>query len=281
MKLKLEEYLLECMDSVNESRVKEAMEYSLLGSAKRIRPLLLLAIIKDYGLDPYIGFDGAAALEMVHTYSLIHDDLPAMDNDDYRRGRLTCHKMFDEATAILAGDALLTLAFETLANAKIDNYDKVLLFKYLAQNAGAQGMILGQIIDIENENKTDVPLEILTEMYKNKTGKLLATALVMGAVIAKHYQDIEKLQNIGEKIGLAFQIQDDILDVTKTTEELGKTANSDLANHKTTYVSFLGLEKAKETMIRVYSDALEELNSLSMKSTEVHSIFELLINRQN
>ncbi len=281
MKLKLEEYLLECMDSVNESRVKEAMEYSLLGSAKRIRPLLLLAIIKDYGLDPYIGFDGAAALEMVHTYSLIHDDLPAMDNDDYRRGRLTCHKMFDEATAILAGDALLTLAFETLANAKIDNYDKVLLFKYLAQNAGAQGMILGQIIDIENENKKDVALEVLTEMYKNKTGKLLATALVMGAIIAKHHQDIEKLQSIGEKIGLAFQIQDDILDVTKTTEELGKTANSDLANHKTTYISLLGLEKAKKEMIRIYSEALDELNSLSMKSTEVHSIFELLINRQN
>jgi len=281
MKHFIEESLQECLDSLPESKIKEAMGYSLLGGGKRIRPLLLLSCLKDLEIDPLLGLDAASALEMVHTYSLIHDDLPAMDNDDFRRGRLTCHKMFDEATAILAGDGLLTLAFEVLAKSNYANLDKVALVRELALAAGSAGMVLGQTKDIEFEDHPVGNVDELVEMYRNKTGKLLAAALKMAAILAGRYDELEIYASIGENAGIAFQIQDDILDVTKTTEELGKTANSDLANHKSTVVSLLGLDEAHRTCEKYYQTAFDTYSSLGLKSGEVRKLLELLINRQN
>lgn len=281
MKHFIEESLQECLDSLPESRVKDAMGYSLLGGGKRIRPLLLLSCLKDLEIDPLLGLDAASALEMVHTYSLIHDDLPAMDNDDFRRGRLTCHKMFDEATAILAGDGLLTLAFEVLAKSNYANLDKVALIRELAIAAGSAGMVLGQTKDIEFEDHPVDNVDELVEMYRNKTGKLLAAALKMAAILAGRYDELDVFSSVGENAGIAFQIQDDILDVTKTTEELGKTANSDLANHKSTVVSLLGLDEAHRTCEKYYQTAFDTYASLGLKSGEVRKLLELLINRQN
>jgi len=279
MKLTFEDYLYEVFGPVSESRVKESATYSLMAPGKRIRPLLLLAVLKDYGCNPEIGLDAAAALEMVHTYSLIHDDLPAMDNDDYRRGRLTNHKMFDEATAILAGDALLTQAFTQITVSDLSADVKVGLIRELAGSAGIEGMILGQMRDIEAEAK-QIGWDQLLMIYLLKTGKLLASALVMGAIIAHKSEDVSTWRRIGENLGLAFQIQDDILDVTKTTEELGKTANSDIVNHKSTSITHLGLQAAKEKMILIYQDVLDDLKELSLGGSEVRNIIELCSSRQ-
>jgi len=281
MKHFIEESLQECLDTLPESRIKEAMGYSLLGGGKRIRPLLLLSCLKDYELDPLIGLDAACALEMVHTYSLIHDDLPAMDNDDFRRGRLTSHKMYDEATAILTGDGLLTLAFEILAKSTYTDSKKVALICELSQASGSAGMILGQTLDIAFEEQEITDVNELTNMYRNKTGKLLASALRMAGILAGRNADLDKLTLIGENAGIAFQIQDDILDVTKTTEQLGKTAKSDIVNHKSTVVSLLGPEKALRLMRKYYNLAFDTYESLGLKSTEVRKLLELLINRQN
>lgn len=279
MKLTFEEYLYEIFDPLTPSRLKESAMYSLMAPGKRIRPLLLLAVLKDYGCNPEIGLDAAAALEMVHTYSLIHDDLPAMDNDDYRRGRLTNHKMFDEATAILAGDALLTQAFTQIASSQLLNDIKIQLITELANSAGGEGMILGQVRDIEAENQP-VGWDQLLMIYLLKTGKLLSCAMVMGSIIAQRSQDIESWRRIGENLGLAFQIQDDILDVTKTTEELGKSANSDVINHKSTAITHLGLKAAKEKMNLIYQDVLEDIDSLQLNGSEVRKIIELCSHRQ-
>jgi geranylgeranyl diphosphate synthase, type II len=279
MKLTFEDYLYEVFGPVSESRVKDSAAYSLMAPGKRIRPLLLLAVLKDYGCNPEVGLDAAAALEMVHTYSLIHDDLPAMDNDDYRRGRLTNHKMFDEATAILAGDALLTQAFAQIAVSDLSADVKVQLISELASSAGIEGMILGQMRDIEAE-VSPIGWDQLLMIYLLKTGKLLSSALVMGAIIAHKSQDVATWRRIGENLGLAFQIQDDILDVTKTTEELGKTANSDIVNHKSTAITHLGLKAAKKKMILIYQDVLDDLKELSLNGSEVRNIIELCSNRQ-
>ncbi|TFG81772.1 MAG: polyprenyl synthetase family protein [Erysipelotrichales bacterium] len=281
MKHIIEESLQDWLDLLPASRIKEAMGYSLLGGGKRIRPLLLLSCLKDFDLDPLIGLDAACALEMVHTYSLIHDDLPAMDDDELRRGRLTSHKMYDEATAILAGDGLLTIAFEILANSSYSDPKKVALIRELAKASGSAGMILGQTQDIAFENNPSVDVLELTTMYGNKTGKLLACALRMAGIIANREADLDKHTLVGENAGIAFQIQDDILDVTKTTQELGKTANSDIVNNKSTVVSLLGPEKALRMMRKYYNLAFETYDKLGLKSNEVHKLLELLINRQN
>jgi geranylgeranyl diphosphate synthase, type II len=279
MKLTFEDYMYEVFAPITESRIKESAMYSLMAPGKRIRPLLLLAVLKDYGCNPEIGLDAAAALEMVHTYSLIHDDLPAMDDDDYRRGRLTNHKMFDEATAILAGDALLTQAFLQITTSHLSSDIKMQLIIELAESAGSEGMILGQIRDIEAEN-SPIGWDQLLMIYLLKTGRLLSCALVMGAIIAKRSQDVSIWRRIGENLGLAFQIQDDILDVTKTTEELGKTANSDVVNHKSTAITHLGLKAAKDKMNLIYQDVLDDLKELSLNGSEVRNIIELCSNRQ-
>lgn len=276
-----EEYLLHTLDGVQDSKVKEAMKYSLMAGGKRIRPRLLFAVLSAYGVREEAGYPVAAAIEMIHTYSLIHDDLPAMDNDTLRRGKPTCHVQFDEATAILAGDALLTQAFITASEVDTTAALKADILRALAQYSGADGMILGQIKDIEGEAKDSVTIEELMDIFEYKTGKLLTLPMVCACFIAERKGDISVWKNIGRAIGLSFQIQDDILDITSTKEELGKNIHSDLSNDKTTYVSLRGVEGAKEDAQKYYEEAMQALKSLTVHDEKIIELLQLLINRKH
>ena len=236
--------------------VEKSMNYSLLAKSKRLRPLLLLNLLKDFNVDETIGYPFGSSLEMVHTYSLIHDDLPAFDNDDYRRGKLTNHKAFDEQTAILAGDALLTYSFENLANSFYSDSLKVKLIKLLANYSGKDGMIKGQSLDKEFEGK-QVSIDDLLQMDNLKTGKLITVALLGACYIANKEEYLNLFEQVGKKLGIAFQIQDDILDVTADVKQLGKST-SDKDNNKATYVSLLSLNKAKDLVTTL----LTEINDL-------------------
>lgn len=236
--------------------VEKSMNYSLLAKSKRLRPLLLLNLLKDFNVDETIGYPFGSSLEMVHTYSLIHDDLPAFDNDDYRRGKLTNHKAFDEQTAILAGDALLTYSFENLANSFYSDSLKVKLIKLLANYSGKDGMIKGQSLDKEFEGKK-VSIDDLLQMDNLKTGKLITVGLLGACYIANKEEYLNLFEQVGKKLGIAFQIQDDILDVTADVKQLGKST-SDKDNNKSTYVSLLSLNKAKDLVTTL----LTEINDL-------------------
>jgi len=261
-------------------KLKEAMLYSYNAGGKRIRPVLLLAVIEGFGADISKGLRTAACLELIHTSSLIHDDLPAMDNDDYRRGLPTNHKVFGEATAILAGDSLLVDAYRLIATDELlTPTDRVRLISELSTCSGANGMIGGQELDIENEN-TEIDLDTLVKINKHKTGKLIEFALVAGAIIANQNEEIiEKMRRIGEHIGIAFQIKDDILDVEGDKAILGKNTLRDEKNHKTTYVKLLGLEGAKHSCQVHYEKALTLLRSLGMNTAVLEALFRLIIDR--
>lgn len=254
-----EEYLNQTIDALKPSMTREAMRYSLMAGGKRLRPKMVFAVIKGYGFDEEIGYDYATGLEMLHTYSLIHDDLPAMDNDDLRRGRPTCHKQFDEATAILAGDGLLTYAFEVLANAKLDH--NALAVNVLAQMAGSSGMVLGQTLDMHEDNTTDY--SSLEDIYRYKTGCLFSAALMLGAIASNKVDEasLALWQKVGEKIGIAFQIQDDLLDVRMDSKSLGKS-NSDVRNNKVTAVTLLGENEAENLMNELYLDCDRMISSI-------------------
>ena len=251
--------------SGNESQQKltEAMRYSLEAGGKRIRPVLVKEFCRLCGGTPEMSAAPAAAIEMIHTFSLIHDDLPAMDDDDFRRGRPSCHKAFSEATAILAGDALAVLPFQIIADDPVlDSGIKVRLISDLASATAGEGMIGGQIIDIENEKRDDVDENNLRYMYSLKTGQLIRTACRMGCIAAG--ADDEKIRladSYASKLGLAFQIIDDILDVVSTEEELGKPVGSDAENNKTTFVTVMGIEKAKQEADSLTREALGILDS--------------------
>lgn len=248
---------------VNDGPVKEAMNYALLAGGKRLRPLLMLTTIACYGKDYHPYLDIACAIEMVHTYSLIHDDLPCMDDDDLRRGRATCHKVYGEATAMLAGDALLTEAFHIMSNhLALDDHCKLALIAILSQAAGQEGMIYGQQQDLYYETH-EANLAALKDIHAHKTGCLIQAPLMMGATIAKS-EDVQTWQQIGALIGQAFQIQDDILDVIGDEKKLGKKTGVDAIHHKTTYVSILGLEKAKEAVDDYYHQTLELIYQLQI-----------------
>jgi geranylgeranyl diphosphate synthase, type II len=229
----------------------ESMNYSLTAGGKRIRPLLIFATLRAFGKNEELGLPAACAVEMIHTYSLIHDDLPSMDNDDLRRGKPTNHKVFGEAMAILAGDALLTNSFQVLAQAHhpdVSDSMKLQLIIELSKAAGAEGMVGGQVADMEGEQKK-LSLEELEYIHKNKTGKLLSFCVTAGAILANASQEqIEQLREFSTHLGLAFQIRDDILDVEGNEEQLGKPVGSDTANEKTTYPALLGMEAAKEKL---------------------------------
>ncbi|MHA6259534.1 polyprenyl synthetase family protein [Sporosarcina sp. CAU 1771] len=229
--------------------LKSSMAYSVNAGGKRIRPLLVLATLKDLGVESKDALLVACAVEFIHTYSLIHDDLPCMDDDDYRRGKLTNHKVYGEAVAVLAGDALQTLAFNVLSRLPNTPPTQILeLVRLLSNSSGAQGMVGGQILDIEGEASKPT-LSMLEEVHLNKTGALLSFCIEAGAELASLEKDqTDSLKAYAKNIGLAFQIQDDILDITATTEELGKTAGSDEASDKATYPSLLGLEGAKKQL---------------------------------
>ncbi len=246
------------------SPVHEAMAYSLEAGGKRIRPLLVLACCETLGGDRAKALPAACAVELIHTYSLIHDDLPALDNDDLRRGRPSCHKAFGEATAILAGDALLTLAFEVVADHALLAADVRLQQSLaLAKAAGCCGMIEGQNQDMQATGRT-LTLDQLETLHTRKTGALIQAACTLGAQAAgASASQIEALQDYGRAIGLAFQVQDDILDVTTASNILGKTQGADISQGKNTYVSLLGLERAQQEAENLCQQALQALERVA------------------
>lgn len=242
----------------------EAILYSVEAGGKRIRPLIFLEILEGFGIELTEGhFDVAAALEMIHTGSLIHDDLPAMDDDDYRRGRLTNHKKFDEATAILAGDSLFLDPFGLMANAALSADTKVCLIAELSQASGTYGMVAGQMLDMKGEERK-LNLSELQLIHANKTGKLLTFPVVAAGIVANlAADDLKSLREAGSLVGLAFQVRDDILDVTATFEEIGKTPKKDLLADKATYPSLLGLEKSYDILNRSIDQVLAIFQKLS------------------
>ncbi|MCI8371793.1 MAG: polyprenyl synthetase family protein [Lachnospiraceae bacterium] len=266
-----------------QKTVIEAMNYSLTAGGKRLRPLLMLEVYRLYGGSGDEIESFMAALEMIHTYSLVHDDLPAMDNDEYRRGRKTTHIVYGEAMGILAGDGLLNYAFETAAGAFADTADPARLGKalqILSKKAGIYGMIGGQCVDIESEGLS-FGQERLDVIYQLKTSALLEAAFMIGAVLAGAPEDqIVLVEEIAKDVGLAFQIQDDILDVTSTTEQLGKPVHSDEKNQKVTYVTLIGIEKAKEAVEQISGRAIEKLASIKGDTEFLSQLLQSLINRQ-
>ena len=249
------------------SDLSEVILYSVRAGGKRIRPLLLLELIQAFGLElAEAHYPVAAALEMIHTGSLIHDDLPAMDDDDYRRGRLTSHKKFGEDMAILAGDSLFLDPYGLLARAELPSQVKVDLISELSLAAGSFGMVAGQVLDMQGEGQA-ISLEDLKTIHANKTGKLLTYPFVAAGLIVQAQQSVQdKLRRIGELLGLAFQVRDDILDVTASFEELGKTPQKDLAAAKSTYPAFLGLDGAKNFFNQTLDEAVLILSDLEEKT---------------
>lgn len=241
-------YLKQSLDTVNHAHLKEVMSYSLMNGGKRVRPYLLLATLHALGQDVSIGYDVAVALEYIHTYSLIHDDLPAMDNDDYRRGQLTAHKQFDEASAILSGDALLTKAFEQLAQSKLSAEKQVVLMKELAVASGVNGMIGGQMRDMLAEEQR-VDLENLKLIHSLKTGELIRYAVFGACIVAECSVELQRLlESFAQSFGLAFQIHNDLKDVEQSFESEGKIQGRDAELSKSTYTSLLGVSGAKEAL---------------------------------
>ena len=260
----------------------DAMHYSLEAGGKRVRPALVYAFCEALGGSLTSAIAPACAIEMIHTFSLIHDDLPAMDNDDFRRGKPSCHKKFGEAMAILAGDALSVLPYEIIADSPDLTADqKVLIISVLANSVGRDGMIGGQVIDMLNEERSDVTEEELRNMYRCKTGQLIAVSCVMGAICADASREtLRSAAEYGLRLGLAFQIIDDILDVTSTQEELGKPIGSDERENKTTFVTLFGLEKAIELADKATSEALEWLDSVE-DNAFLKELTEKLLRRKN
>jgi len=267
---------------VEPRQLHKAMRYSLLAGGKRLRPALVLAAGEGLGAATVDLMPAACALEMIHTYSLIHDDLPAMDNDDLRRGRPTCHKAFGEAVAILAGDALLTQAFRVLASdgPHVDHARQIRVVREIATAAGSVGgMIGGQMADIENEGK-QVDAAALEYIHRSKTGALIAAPVVVGGIIAgAREDDLDKLRAYGETIGLAFQIADDILDVTSTSEQLGKTPGKDQAANKATYPSVHGIAASQQRARDLVEEAVEIISSLRLRTNVLEELARFIIAR--
>lgn len=273
----INERLNELLEKNKNGNVKDAMKYSVLAGGKRIRPLMMLQTLRSYKIDYHLYLDIACAIEMIHTYSLIHDDLPGMDNDDLRRGRKTCHKEFDEATAILAGDALLNESINVILNAQLDDSLKIKILKELYRSSGANGMIYGQQQDLYFENK-NANLGQLKNIHHYKTGELISVSFVIGSIIAKE-SDKEIWRKIGFDLGLAFQIQDDILDVIGNVEELGKPIGSDKENNKSTYVSLLGIEKSQKYVDDLFEECYENLYSLQINHGLILELFQKILKR--
>ena len=264
------------------SRIMESMRYSLFAGGKRLRPILLLAAADAVGAVGSRFLQSACALEMIHTYSLIHDDLPAMDDDDYRRGRLTNHKVFGDGMAILAGDGLLTLAFETLLS-QTEVAPEILarVAREVAQAAGPAGMVGGQAIDLESEGQLPSP-DVMKLMHRLKTGALFRASLRAGAMLGGgSEEDLRSLTDYAEHFGLAFQITDDILDVTGTEEALGKPIGSDEKNQKATYVSVYSLTEARRMAQAAVSDAVAALERFGDRAWVLRSLAEYLLTRDS
>ena len=266
-----------------QQTILKAVNYSVLAGGKRLRPMLMQETYRLFGgkervIEPFM-----AAIEMIHTYSLVHDDLPAMDNDEYRRGKETTWKVYGEAMGILAGDALLNLAFETATQAfDLDPANPAIgrAMQILAKKAGIYGMVGGQVVDVESENTTDMTKDRLDFIYRLKTSALIESSMLIGAVLAGATEEEQKIiEQAAGKVGLAFQIQDDILDVTSTMEVLGKPIGSDEKNHKVTYVTYEGIEKARDDVKALSTEALNLVESLSGKNEFLTELLSYLIAR--
>ncbi|MEH2952200.1 farnesyl diphosphate synthase [Candidatus Merdisoma sp. JLR.KK011] len=265
-----------------QKTVLEAMNYSVTAGGKRLRPMLMQETYRMFGgsgrvIEPFM-----AAIEMIHTYSLVHDDLPAMDNDEYRRGRKTTHAVYGEALGILAGDALLNYAFETAAGALSQELNErtARAIQVLAEKAGIYGMIGGQVVDVESEGQA-VSKEKLDFIYRLKTSALIESSMMIGALLAgASKEEVDKIRRTAQDVGLAFQIQDDILDVTSTLEVLGKPIHSDEKNEKTTYVTLEGLKQAKQDVEEISKRALATLASLGRENPFLEELITMLITRE-
>jgi geranylgeranyl diphosphate synthase type II len=263
-------------------RLLEAMRYSTLAGGKRMRPLLVLLACEACGGSVESALPAAAAVEMVHTYSLIHDDLPAMDDDDLRRGRPTNHVQFGEATAILAGDGLLTLAFEVMSRSVAPAEAAIACCRDLADGAGPQGMVGGQQADLEAETNGIVSLEHLESIHRRKTGRLICASLRMGAHVAMASEvAIEALMAYGERIGLAFQIADDLLDLTSTAEKLGKGTQKDASRNKLTYPSLLGIEESRLRADRLIQEAVNAIQLFGPRQRALAALARFVVLRDS
>ncbi|MED4223757.1 farnesyl diphosphate synthase [Neobacillus cucumis] len=274
--------LVEKLDA--PSVIKDSMIYSLEAGGKRIRPLLLFATLDAFGIDPIKGLPAACAIEMIHTYSLIHDDLPSMDNDDLRRGKPTNHKVFGEAIALLAGDALLTYSFEVI-NLLSDHFvspsAKINLVIEMAKAAGAEGMVGGQVADMEGENKV-LSMDELEYIHIHKTGKLLKFSVVAGAIMAEaNPRILQDLSAFAHHLGLAFQIQDDILDLVGNQQKIGKPVGSDTVNQKSTYPQLLSLEGARAALQNQIKLSKEYLKKTDLNTALLYEITDLVASRDH
>ena len=271
--------------SGSQQTVLEAMAYSVLAGGKRLRPILMLESYRLFGRSGKVIEPFVAAIEMIHTYSLVHDDLPAMDNDKYRRGKLTTHAKYGEAMGILAGDGLLTYAFETAGAAFSMTDDPARVgraIQVLARKAGIYGMLGGQVIDVESEGKPGMTLERITQIHTLKTAALMESSLMIGAILAgaTEYQ-IGQMEQIARSVGIAFQIQDDILDVTSTQEVLGKPIGSDARNAKTTYVTLQGMDASVQEVKRLSREAVDTLRQIPGDTLFLEELIRMLTMRNN
>ena len=293
--ISLDKFFTECRQSVDltldqliptsetePKRLHEAIRWSIFAGGKRFRPALVLAVGKVFGTSTEKLCRTAAAVEMIHTYSLIHDDLPAMDDDDLRRGRETCHKRFDEATAILAGDVLQTLAFQAVAEDEhLNESIRIKLIIELAKAAGTPiGMVAGQQLDLEAEGKS-ISIEQLEQIHHSKTGAMINVSARLGAIIAEASEiELEAITDYALKLGLLFQITDDLLDVTQTTAVLGKTAGKDVKAEKATYPGIYGIVKANELAKNVHAQAIEALNKIDKDTEILRELVDFILNRE-
>lgn len=266
--------------ATSSDTLKQAMAYSITVGGKRLRPILLLASCEAFGGKVDSALQVAAALEMIHTYSLIHDDLPSMDNDDFRRGEPTNHKVYGEATAILAGDGLLTYSFELIANdSGLTNEQKVYVIRELSKASGPNGMVAGQLLDMEAENKEST-LEELEQIHSLKTGKLLQFAVKIGAYLGgADEEQLRQMKKFGYYLGLIFQVQDDILDVTGDEARIGKPVGSDETNFKSTYPKLLGLDGAKRQKDHYHQLAINALETAGVEGSTLRELTDYLGNR--
>ena len=269
-----------------QKQVIEAMRYSVMAGGKRLRPMLMWESYRSFGKDDEKVYPFMAALEYIHNYSLVHDDLPAMDNDEYRRGRKTTHVVYGEDVAILAGDALLNYAYETIAKAMQDtsvDSGMIKAFGIFARKAGIFGMAGGQSVDVVNENNnTDMGLSDILFIHENKTAALIECALMCGAALAGANDDqIAMMEKVGSNIGLAFQIQDDILDATGSFEELGKPIGSDEKNQKATYLSLEGMDKSKEDVEKLSEEAVDILKNVPKRNEFLEELVMSLVTRRS
>lgn len=268
------------LENALDKTLAESMRYSLMAGGKRLRPVLLMEAAEAVGGRGEDYIHAACALEMIHTYSLIHDDLPAMDNDDYRRGKLTNHKVYGAGIATLAGDALLTLAFEVILRQKADSETLCRVIREISQAAGPDGMVGGQAIDMESEGKS-ITMDELRKMHMGKTGALFRAAIRLGAILAGAGEtELNALTRYAEAFGLAFQITDDILDVIGDENEIGKPVGSDERNHKSTYVTLTSLEKARQLAKDAVDEAVLALEPFGDKAWFLKELVEFLISRK-